>query len=565
MNGLALGADAMVDARQKLIGLLDYVEQVVRLDEKVAFRVSEYRLSDGSTFSVSKKDTQNLPSVRHDHRDDEGSVWLEVERLSRKEPPSPHADIVEWIILSADPAKPPEVRGERLVTVTTAERDVALAKGGVRPDDVLEAPRKRGEPDTAPPRFDLKLRLEDRPHIAEAISNWIAGPWTAWSVAELPRRRTIVLYQVLYKIFQMMEVGGAESPIELMWGIGVVHWYKEGYALDRPLLERRVEIELDDARGGLIRVRPTSADALFDLKPYEELGCTGLANLSDLMRREIQRAGEEEGVSPFARESFEPILSAAAARLDPDGVYAPETTPCNEPPEPARVSRLTVTDKWVLFTRPRSQHVVLQDIDRLRRSASNEKQPIEGLPARLVTEPSHETEAGTWQPLGSRIGETTSSGGSESRQSKNDIGDIFFPKPFNDDQMEVIRRLSGSDGLVVQGPPGTGKTHTIANLICHSMATGQRVLVVSRGEAALSVLKEQLPKEVQPIAISVLSNERQGLRQSKALFERFKAWSRGRNPRAAVRPLRGSKKNWRGFSGRFAPSTASWTKSPLCT
>ncbi len=520
----------MVDARQKLIGLLDYVEQVVRLDEKVAFRVSEYRLSDGSTFSVSKKDTQNLPSVRHDHRDDEGSVWLEVERLSRKEPPSPHADIVEWIILSADPAKPPEVRGERLVTVTTAERDVALAKGGVRPDDVLEAPRKRGEPDTAPPRFDLKLRLEDRPHIAEAISNWIAGPWTAWSVAELPRRRTIVLYQVLYKIFQMMEVGGAESPIELMWGIGVVHWYKEGYALDRPLLERRVEIELDDARGGLIRVRPTSADALFDLKPYEELGCTGLANLSDLMRREIQRAGEEEGVSPFARESFEPILSAAAARLDPDGVYAPETTPCNEPPEPARVSRLTVTDKWVLFTRPRSQHVVLQDIDRLRRSASNEKQPIEGLPARLVTEPSHETEAGTWQPLGSRIGETTSSGGSESRQSKNDIGDIFFPKPFNDDQMEVIRRLSGSDGLVVQGPPGTGKTHTIANLICHSMATGQRVLVVSRGEAALSVLKEQLPKEVQPLAISVLSNERQGLRQIESAIREIQGVVEGTQP-----------------------------------
>jgi hypothetical protein len=90
----------MVDARQKLIGLLDYVEQVVRLDEKVAFRISEYRLPDGSTFSVSRKDTQNLPSVRHDHRDDEGSVWLEVERLSRKEPPPPPADIAECATLS---------------------------------------------------------------------------------------------------------------------------------------------------------------------------------------------------------------------------------------------------------------------------------------------------------------------------------------------------------------------------------------------------------------------------------------------------------------------------------
>src|SRR5437763_10628060 len=95
----------MRDARQKLIGLLDY-----------AFRLSEYRLPDGTTFAVGKNDTQNLPGVRHDHRDDEGAVWLEVERLARKEPPAPPEDIAEWIALSADPARQPEVRNERLVT-----------------------------------------------------------------------------------------------------------------------------------------------------------------------------------------------------------------------------------------------------------------------------------------------------------------------------------------------------------------------------------------------------------------------------------------------------------------
>ena len=274
------GRIMMPDARQKLIGLLDYVEQVVRLDERVAFRLSEYRLPDGSTFAVGKSDTQNLPGVRHDHRDEEGPVWLEVERLARKEPPAPPESIGEWIVVPADPARSPEVRDERLVTVTAAERDAALAKGEVRPDDVLEAPRKRGEPDNAPPRFDLKLRLEDRPEVAAAINVWIAGPWTEWSTAELPRRRTIALYQGLYKIFQLLEVGGTESPIELMWGIGVVNWQKDGRIVDRPLLERRVDIELDDKRGGLIRVRPTSADALFDLKLYEELGCTNLPELS---------------------------------------------------------------------------------------------------------------------------------------------------------------------------------------------------------------------------------------------------------------------------------------------
>lgn len=342
----------MFDVRQKLIGLLDYVEQVVRLDERVAFRLSEYRLPDGTTFAVGKSETQNLPGVRHDHRDDEGPVWLEVERLGRKEPPPPPKNIAEWVVVSADPARSPEIRSERVVTVTAAERDAALASGEVRPNDVLEAPRKRGEPDHAPPRFDLKLRLEDRPKIAAAIDMWIAGPWTEWSTAELPRRRTIALYQVLYKIFQLLEVGGAESPIELMWGIGVVHWQKDGKVLDRPLLERRVDIELDDKRGGLIRVRPTSADALFDLKPYEELGCTGLPGLADLIRREIQRASEQEGISPFARESFEPILSAAGVRLDREACYAPDTAAGGTAPAAAELLRLTVTDRWVLFARP---------------------------------------------------------------------------------------------------------------------------------------------------------------------------------------------------------------------
>jgi hypothetical protein len=426
------------------------------------------------------------------------------------------------------PARSPEVRSERLVTVSGAERDAALARGDVRPDDVLEALPTRDESDRAPLSFDLKLRLEDHPEIVAAINRWIADAWTEWATAELPRRRTIALYQVLYKIFQLLEVGGADSPIELMWGIGVVHWQKDGRVVDRPLLERRVDIELDEKRGGLIRVRPTSADALFDLKPYEELGCPGLAGLADLIRREIPRAGENEGISPFIRESFEPILSAAGARLDREGCYVPDMATRTAASETPESPRLTVTDKWVLFARPRSQHVVLQDIDRLRRSTENEKVPIEGLPKRLVTEPSAAVPEGAWEPLSTRIG--GSSPGSEVPLPDDDVLDVFFPKPFNNDQLEVIRRLSRADGLVVQGPPGTGKTHTIANLICHAMATGQRVLVVSRGEAALAVLKEQLPAEVQPLAISVLSNEREGLRQIESAIREIQSVVEGTQP-----------------------------------
>ena len=81
--------------------------------------------------------------------------------------------------------------------------------------------------------------------------------------------------------------------------------------------------------------------------------------------------------------------------------------------------------------------------------------PIEGLPERLVTEPSREAPEGAWEPLSTRIG--GSDAGGEAPLPNDDALDVFFPKPFNDDQLEIIRRLSQADGLVVQGPPGTGK------------------------------------------------------------------------------------------------------------
>ena len=55
----------------------------------------------------------------------------------------------------------------------------------------------------------------------------------------------------------------------------------------------------------------------------------------------------------------------------------------------------------------------------------------------------------------------------------------------------------------MQGPPGTGKTHTIANIVCHYMATGRRVLVTSHSEGALAVLRDQIPESVRNLAVSL--------------------------------------------------------------
>jgi len=76
-----------------------------------------------------------------------------------------------------------------------------------------------------------------------------------------------------------------------------------------------------------------------------------------------------------------------------------------------------------------------------------------------------------------------------------------------------VERLEQADGVVVQGPPGTGKSHTIANIICHYLALGKRVLVTSKGEPALAVLRDHIPETIRPLVISLLTSEREGLKQ----------------------------------------------------
>ena len=83
---------------------------------------------------------------------------------------------------------------------------------------------------------------------------------------------------------------------------------------------------------------------------------------------------------------------------------------------------------------------------------------------------------------------------------------ILLTKKANAEQLNIALDIERNDVLLVQGPPGTGKTHTIANLMGHFLAQGKRILVTSEKVKALSVLKDKLPKEIQPLCVSRLGD-----------------------------------------------------------
>ena len=82
--------------------------------------------------------------------------------------------------------------------------------------------------------------------------------------------------------------------------------------------------------------------------------------------------------------------------------------------------------------------------------------------------------------------------------------EVYFPLPTNREQRQIVEAIDRQRGVLVQGPPGTGKSHTIANLMCHLLATGKRVLITAETGRALQVLKDKLPKGIQPLCVSLL-------------------------------------------------------------
>lgn len=96
--------------------------------------------------------------------------------------------------------------------------------------------------------------------------------------------------------------------------------------------------------------------------------------------------------------------------------------------------------------------------------------------------------------------EIRSDWGAINGQSSN----VFFTKPANRAQLEIVDYIDHNKSVVVQGPPGTGKTHTIANLIGHYLSQGKTILVTSSTSKALGVLRDKLPKEIRPLCVPLL-------------------------------------------------------------
>lgn len=426
-----------------------------------------------------------------------GDIWLTIERLQESRAPKPESILLEtWLEISNHPSKEPYLR--------THVEAQALADIGALPTTPHDKAGATSEKLVALDSFSQRKDVENH------FKSYLENVWKPWAEEEKRRRKTISLYAKLFTLKQQLEGGIIDAQLELVWGAGMAVWDMGGTRVSYPLITQLVELSLNELTMA-IEIRPRDVDPRTEIDIYSAADNLGIQNLEKTAKEFFSNATQT--FSPFDHGSFEPLLRSAVTHLDSRGVYWPSQTTAEDRLLPKASGELKITDTWVLFARPRSASLFIQDLERFKQQLEKGGAEL-ALPkaaAALVTDPATQNED-IPLPAFRGLSMVCGSGGGSVSGGKAPQ-DLYFPMPFNDEQVRIVQMLECSDGVVVQGPPGTGKTHTIANIICHYLALGKRVLVTSMRDPALAVLQEKLPGEIRPLAISLLTSEQDGMKQ----------------------------------------------------
>lgn len=464
----------------RMLDLIDYVIAVEKDKLKLVTDVAEHR-----GLHRSHDELAELPGIAFNRISGEDAAFLTVDRLNRKPPPEPAAPLLKaWLVLSDDPAREPRLR-ERLTAAECQEAAIPQEDEGAG--------------------LDLEEYVEAEA-IRDGLVAYTTGLWADWVKSEGPRRKTIAFYGALFALRQALAAPDG-LPQELVCGLGYAALVRDSKRLLYPLLTIPLDVELDPISHVIALVPRAEARPGVEADSLDALGLSQVDVWRKLTVRHIEEL-EDDALSPYIRATFEPILQNAAALLDPGANYASGEDGCPLP-LPVPTPELRITDGFAFFQRERRATQLMADLLAFRDLLENSESNISIPPAiaALFTNPSldlqHENFP-TFRGINSIPGATSSDGSGE---------ELFFPKPFNAEQVQIAQRLAVRDGVVVQGPPGTGKTHTIANIISHYLATGRRVLVTSQKSPALRVLQDQLPPQIRPLAVSLLDSDREGLRQ----------------------------------------------------
>jgi len=472
---------------ERLLSLIDFAKESAKLKGSPICDAAKH------LFHEYEHNLQGLPGLHFNAGGDEDELWLVIDRLREDKAPIPKKSLLGiWLEVSNNPTKEPSLKNS-----------VAISK-------LLEIGLViRREDDLTDIKTLVSLKdFEQKSEVESLLKAYISTEWLPWSIEEKKRRRNIQLYGNLFTLKQQLEGSITDSQIEIVWGVGIATWSINNTKICYPLITRLVDININEITMA-IEVRPRNVETQLEIDIYTALDNPGTSDLEKSYKDFTAKSSKI--FSPFDNSTFDGILRTAAACLDSKGVYWPTETTADDRKIPTASEELKITDTWTLIARPRSKNSFVQDLERFKNNIEEKDLILPNAIMAVLTDPANVNEE-ILLPNFRGISIVHGRDNATDKSTKK-VSDLYFPMPFNDEQVRIVQMLECHDGVVVQGPPGTGKTHTIANIISHYFALGKRILVTSMKEPALAVLRDKLPEEIRPLAISLLSNEQEGMKQ----------------------------------------------------
>lgn len=409
-------------------------------------------------------------------------TWLEIRQPEVTDHPAPPGMADPWLsgVQLSDPRAEPEIREFR-----TDTRLLANPVNGKRYEQV-------------------EHRLDDSPNVHAAWERYLDEKWRPWASSVRDSYEALDLYTRLYRMYQkQLRLG---EQFEVVIAVGLLTWRIGSDPVKRHVITTPAELRFDTARG-IIRVGVPADEvrARFETDMLEPTELPTDARIAEELRADIAQLASEVLVAPEITAS----LQSWAHALDAGGKFVGDQT------APARVPNgdlPQITWSPALVLRRRSERSIIEFYDAVLEGIEAGDELPDGL-QHILQEPSSQRK-GDGEP-------EYPQGEAAERTLADDV--LFFPLESNDEQAQIVERLSYSQGVLVQGPPGTGKSHTIANLICHLLASGKRVLVTAEAPRALAVLRDKLPPEIADLCVLLLGHDRRALRELEDSIQQITA------------------------------------------
>ncbi len=443
----------MSDELIKSRGLLEFLREFSKLRRH---RPVTYGPNDKVIWFA---DLQNLSdevisALLSPRRDEELTTWLEVQKPTPEDPPKVPEPVGRYFHISGwrEPKQEP----------TTEPKSAGATLGGVNlPWNVLR---------------DAKI----------AWKEYLEKAWRPWAEKQRRVEEVLRLYEELDYMRRRIEE--AEERYELVLAAGLLIWRDPAnQTVRRHLLTARAEIILD-ARRGRLRVVPDATVDAFRV----ELDMLGPQHQPRWKGSELEEALAELGMRAWDTVKLGEILRWLGNQLDPRcSVHAEEF---GADGEADAVPRIHYAPALVL--RERRLRAYEELVDKLLERMSEDAE-------RLLTRP--------WLRIIYEGNSAVAEREANDRGQTEADGRLFYPLPTNEEQRSIAERLRAHDCVLVKGPPGTGKSHTIANLICHLLASGERVLVTAQAPKALEVLLGLLPRNIEALCVTLLGSGREHL------------------------------------------------------